>query len=202
LLNSEQRQVATSVLAAELGVQPHEVADYLVTRVAPAYIQHKVYAGSKEELAMKVFNPDDEIIRLFELVHIHDSKCQSIKNLVINIMSKIVKSKTPEYRGILYRTVYEYSNIYLRHRKDRALIVNQRYAELVKLVAPAATLLDAMTPKEEERCNWIHDVCDDFRTEYEKTSRNKTLSSKDDSTMLALTKKWLEFGRSRAMTLL
>jgi len=202
LLNSEQRQVAVSVLAAELGVPPHQVADFLVTRVAPAYVKYKIYTGDKEDLARKVFKPDEEIVRLWELVYVIDSKCQSIKNLVLNVCHKIDKSKTAEFRGLLYRRLYEYSESYLSKRRERKQILTGRYDEIVDLVAPAHRLLDVVTRKENDKGAWVHDICDDFKTEYEKTSRNKTLAKSDDQKMAALVKKWLEFGRTKAMTLL
>jgi hypothetical protein len=192
LLNSEQRTIACSVLGAELGVDSHKVIDKLMSKIVPIYINNGIYKDEESKVVKMGIQSDDKLIQTYEITYKKVISMKNKRDLIFSLIEKIHKSSTPEYRGMLYRKVYETCTPYITQWRDIEKLRTEMFDQLLTNMAITSTMLSAVTFSDLDKNKYIFDFCEDFKRNYEKTSRNKTLDKTDDQSILALVNKWAE----------
>jgi hypothetical protein len=199
LLNQSQRQIAYSILGAQLGVDAFNVMDHLLSKILPVYVNQNIYKESEKGIGKQIYKPDDLVITLYETVYKKATSVKNTRNLIIDLMKKVSTAVTPEYRGMLYRKIYNLCDSVITKVEECRQAENEKYKELVKNLQITLTLFDGITLIDTDKNNYIYDFCRDFKACYLKTSMYSTLNVNEDSSMKGLIQKAIDSQRQESI---
>jgi hypothetical protein len=196
LLNKEQLQVAYSIFAAEYGIDPSQVSDYLTTKIAKVYVDNKVYQVDKNAPPLIVFQKDEKKIASYEKCYKKLISCMRSCKLIEDIIFKITKAETPEYRGLLYKQVFSLCAPYTTKFNEVKAATDEQLALIIKSMSTTVSYFETLTNSDVEICGWFNNFCDMFEKEYSKTSKTNTLPKAQDEPLRAFVLKMVDSGRA------
>lgn len=188
ILSNEQSLIAKGCLGAEIGIDGGQVIEFLLNKVAVAYVSHKVY-DDKEKLSALKFTINEKKIALYEKCYKKQISCKRICDLVMHYMNQIVNAQTPDFRGLLYRKVLTLCDPYLLKWKEVREAMSNGYDELIKELSTTAKYFDALIQTDSELCHSISIFLADFAKRYNETAKVNTLPKSQDDSMAAFVKK-------------
>jgi hypothetical protein len=193
LLTSEQRNIVVNILAAEHGVNVNEVYDLLLSRVAKEYVKQGVYNENKKVEKTVEPKADERIIQCYERYYRGIVSCKRSTSLIINYMNKISSAVTPDYRGYLYKRLYNLCEPFRTKFVQTSSHDFEASLIMVKSLQNTVSYLDNVNNTVDiPRISRIDEFCRDFKDKYQETTRNNTLPKTQDESLQAYIKKTLE----------
>jgi hypothetical protein len=199
ILTAEQRKIAFKVLAAEVGIETKQCYDYLLSKVLLAYKNNLVYANNKNVPVVKVVDPDEETINLYENIYKKVNSMKRKADLIHKWIKMIVDSNTSSHRGLLYRKVILLIPSFSSQYTEVMKLYKERKRDITKLLAFTVEYLESWTDSDLDQIISMYNFLLSFKDSYLKTNKTTTLPKEQDDSMAALCRKQLELLRAPAV---
>lgn len=196
ILSSEQKQICYGILAAEFGIEPSQVKSFLLLRIAKVYVNQKIYSGEADPIFKFSYEKDERKIASYELCYKKLVSCVRSCDLIQEILVRITRAETPDFRGILYRKLFSLCGPYITKFSEAKSAYNDSLPTIIKGCGVTVKYFDTLNVESMNYCGVLSNICASFVVEYKKTSMSNTLPKSQDETLAAWIKKVVDAERA------